>query len=202
MKDKRPGLDKLEKVLQQVIFPDLLKGRAGFDLGHTQAVVYWMKRICEAEPSLNAKVLVTAAYAHDWGYVGLFTGGRASLKQVMRAKVEHMRVGAHKISELLRTRLADQFTEAEIERVAHLVRVHDKLRSIKADDEVAMVEADTLGALDSDRVKPTFNEQENHEYLEKGVMALRRPLFRHALAIEVFDELLERRVQFYRKEKA
>ena len=78
--------------------------------------------------------------------------------------------------------------------------VHDKLTEVKEKDEIALVEADTLGQLDTDFVKPTFSPQDNYRYIKEQVLKIRRPLFKHKLAIEVFDELLEKRREFYRSQ--
>jgi hypothetical protein len=186
-----------EQVLRDVILPDLDKGRPDFDRPHTEAVVYWMKEICVSEPQLNTRVLVTAAYAHDWGYIGMFEDGVTDVGDIHDKKEAHMRIGSQKIGVLLRENLADGFSETEIARVQHLVFVHDRLDTVKDDDEIAMVEADTLGALDADRVKPTLTRKDNDWYIEDQVKRLRRPLFRHSRAIEVFQELLQKRIDFY-----
>jgi len=184
-----------EKVLQETIFPDLLRGRKNFDLPHTKAVVYWIKKICDAESQLDKKVLVTAAYAHDWGYIDM--GIDASFTQVHDAKEQHMKVGAERIEELLRNQLADDFTEKQIVRVKHLVFVHDRLDQIKDEEEIALMEADTMGALDTDLVKPTFNQQDGKRYIQEQVLKIRRPLFKHSVAIQWFDFLLKKRLDFH-----
>ncbi|MBI2009993.1 MAG: HD domain-containing protein [Candidatus Chisholmbacteria bacterium] len=195
---KSPLLFPEEKVLQEVILPDLDKGRKGFDRLHTEAVVHWMKKICESVPLLEERVLVTAAYAHDWGYFGMFPK-RTTLDTVTARKEAHARIGAKKIGALLRTRLKKVFSEQEIKRIQHLVFVHDKLGELSADDEIAIMEADTLGALDTTIVRPTYSAEDNKRYIDEQVLKLRRPLFRHKLAIEVFEEVLERRREFYRR---
>jgi hypothetical protein len=186
-----------ESILEKYIFPDLLRGREGFDLPHTKAVVHWIKQIALSEPQLNAKVLVAAAYAHDWGYIDMGLGKDASIDQVHDAKEQHMLVGSKRIAALLTQKCGDEFSADEIDRVRHLVFVHDRLGEVKADDEIALVEADTLGALDTDWVTPTFSKADNDRYIKEQVLALRRPLFRHRLAINVFEALLAKRAAFY-----
>lgn len=189
-----------EKILKWEILPDLDKGRKGFDRLHTEAVVHWIKKICGSEPALNKKILVTTAYAHDWGYFGMFPD-RTTLDTVTAKKEAHARVGAKKIGVLLRTRLQKVFSEKEIKRIQYLVFVHDKLADLNDDDEIAIMEADTLGALDTSIVTPTYSVADNERYIQEQVLKLRRPLFRHRLAIDVFEEVLKRRVQFYQKRK-
>ena len=86
----------VEKVLRQVILKDLTnKGRPNWDRPHTEAVVYWMKHLLTKlnPPELNSKVLITAAYAHDWGYINLFTPGKqATIEEVLPMKKLHMKV--------------------------------------------------------------------------------------------------------------
>lgn len=184
-----------ESIIQKIIFPDLERGRKNFDLPHTKAVVHWIKEILIGEPQLNPKVLITAAYAHDWGYIDMGIG--SSMDQVQDAKEQHMRIGATRIKQLLSTRLFDEFTPDEVERVSHLVFVHDRLTQVHDDDEIALVEADTLGALDTDIVKPTFSKEDNERYIYEQVLSLRRPLFRHRVAIDIFEVLLQKRIHFY-----
>lgn len=189
------SLQSVETVLQEHIFPDLLRGRKDFDLPHTKAVVHWVKQICSAESNLNHKILITAAYAHDWGYAEQFVNN-PTYHNIQKIKSSHMEIGARKIDELIRTRLNTYFSKTERARVTHLVAIHDKLNEIKIDDEIALMEADTLGALDVERVKPTFSRKDNESYLEE-VINQRLPLFHHKLAKEMFATLLRERKSYY-----
>lgn len=186
----------IEELLQTHIFPDLQRGRKDFDLSHTQATVHWMKQIVRKEPHLDGGVLITAAYAHDWGYIDM--GIENSLDHIHEAKRRHMEVGSLRIYELLHTpQLEVYFSDTQIERVRHLVAVHDQLEEISAEDEIALMEADTLGALDTELVKPTFSREDNERYITEQVLGRRRPLFRHQVAIDTFATVLERRLQYY-----
>jgi len=198
-----------EKVLREVILPELKEGRPDFDLAHTEAVVVWMKRLLESlgfgptkgeknDSAIDARVMVTAAYAHDWGYVGLFPDG-ANYDQVQAMKPKHMEKGAEKIEKLLKEKLSDGYTNNQIDRVAHLVRVHDKLEVVSDEDELLLVEADTLGALDADLVTPTFSKADNQRYVVE-LERKRRPLFIHKAAVKAYDELLIKRINFYAEE--
>lgn len=200
VKRSKSKLFSVEQVLRDVIMPDLDQGRRGFDRLHTEAVVHWTKKICESEPVLSDKVLVAAAYAHDWGYFGMFPR-KTTLESVHAKKEAHAERGARKIGKLLRSRLQNFFSKSEVKRIQHLVFVHDKLTELSDDDEIAIMEADTLGALDTSIVKPTYSAKDNERYIQEQVLKLRWPLFRHKLAIEVFDEVLERRRDFYRNKK-
>ncbi|MBW7943953.1 HD domain-containing protein [Patescibacteria group bacterium] len=194
---------QVESVLQEVILPDLEKGRKRFDLLHTQAVVYWMENLLEHidSPDLDPLVLITAAYAHDWGYKGLFDHlsetERRSIDVVHKMKPLHMERGAQMIAKLLKERLNDQFTPAQQERVAHLVRVHDLVEDLKAEDEILLMEADTLGMLDADRMKPAFSKEDNDIFMEQQVRNRRFLYFTHPYAKEVGEQVFQKRVAFY-----
>ncbi len=186
-----------EEQISGIILPDLDKGRPDFDKPHTQAVVHWIKYIIDNESNLNFKILVTAAYAHDWGYIGLFEDGVTDMTDIHTKKERHMEAGANKIETLLNEQFSDQYAPEEILRIKHLVYMHDRVEELVNDDEIALMEADTLGALDSDMVKPTFSKHDNDIYIEREVKGRRFPHFRHKSAIDVFDELLSKRVNFY-----
>lgn len=186
-----------EEQISGIILPDLDKGRPDFDKPHTQAVVHWVKYIIDNESNLNFKILVTAAYAHDWGYIGLFEDGLTDMTDIHTKKERHMEAGANKIEALLNEQFSDQYAPEKILRIKHLVYMHDRVEKLSEDDEIALMEADTLGALDSDMVKPTFSKQDNEFYIEREVKGRRFPHFKHSSAISVFDELLSKRINFY-----
>lgn len=185
---------RVEQVLRQVILKDLAnKGRPNWDRPHTEAVVYWMKFLLEKlnSPTLNSKVLITAAYAHDWGYMDLFTKGKSvNIDDVPPMKKLHMKRGAELIERLLYQRLSGFFSEIEIIRVAHLVGVHDAVKELTDEDELLLMETDTLGMLDEERVPPTLSPQERQRFLEKSIYNLRLPRFIHPEAKEVAETLL------------
>ena len=128
-----------EGILRKTILPDLDKGRKDWDRPHTETVVYWVKRLLK-HIKLDPKVMITAAYAHDWGYVGMFPD-RDSYESVQAKKADHMRVGAEKIRFFLTQKLTQAYSKKQIARVAHLVGVHDKLDQLHDDDEIAEFES-------------------------------------------------------------
>jgi hypothetical protein len=195
---------KVEQVLRQVILKDLSRGRQGYDRQHTEAVVYWMKELLTRlqppnnplsnNPTLDSQVLVTAAYAHDWGYTGLFASpadGR-SLGSITEQKVLHMHRGAAMIEQLLYQRLSSHFSEQQILRVSHLVLFHDRVRFLRDKDEILLMEADTLGMIDRERVSSTFSAADHERFLEKSIYKLRLPRFKHEEAKEIALKLLLR----------
>lgn len=195
----------VESAIQSKILPDLTKGRKDFDLPHTKAVVYWMKTLLsELLPStstLDPLVLITAAYAHDWGYIGLFDGVNSSDPAVIKTrKPQHMERGSEMIRAFLLRELSNSFTTDQINRVAHLVSMHDRVEQLKTEDEKLIMEADTLGMLDIERVKPTFSKADNDAFLENEIKNRRFPSFLHTQAIMYGQSLLQKRADYYTKE--
>jgi hypothetical protein len=189
----------LEQKLQAYILPQLERGRKDFDRPHTEAVVYWMKELIRTElPGADATVLVTSAFAHDWGYIGLFDGiDSRDLELIHKMKPKHMERGAELITELIEKELSEYFTSEQKARVAHLVRIHDLVEEVRADDEVLLMEADTLGMLDSDRVKPTFTKADNEVFLAREFYGRRLLHFKHPAAKALAEQLAQKRQQFY-----
>lgn len=193
---------KIEKVLQQVIFQDLKKGRKDFDLPHTKAVVHWMKHLLTSDPEvtelvatkkINPKVMITAAYAHDWGYIGLFEEVTSnSLQNVLDKKKLHMIRGSAMIERLLYSKLAKEFTTDEILQVSHLVLFHDKLKKLQTQAEFLLMEADTLGMLDLERITPTFSKEDREWFLRTSINELRLPIFKHKYALEIARDMTEK----------
>ena len=191
----------IERILRQVILKDLAnKGRPQWDKPHTEAVVYWMKYLLEKidNPSLNSKVLITAAYAHDWGYANLFKQRNPiTIKQARSQKDLHMKKGVEMIEQLIYQRLPGYFTEAEILRLTHLISVHDYTNQLQDEDELLLMECDALGMIDIERVSPTLSPQENKHFLRTSIDQKRLPRFIHPEAKQVAQELIKKRKKFY-----
>lgn len=198
------NLGKVEEFLARHIFPELEKGRPVFDVPHTKAVVHHLKEINAHSLSLDLDlpVLICAAYCHDWGYSGLFKGGSPidSLDTVMEAKPKHMILGAEKTSGLLTLEFFSFLDSQQKERVVHLVAVHDQLDNLSQTDELVLMEADTLGGLDADMVKPTFDFASNERYVRVCRMK-RLPLFITDFGKEEFERLYKVREAYYKKLK-
>jgi len=195
-------MKELERYLQKKILPDLEKGRPDFDKPHTISVVAKLKEILQNSPEIQIDypVLLIAAYAHDWGYVGLPFCNDQSQRylQVLRAKKEHMRLGKKKISKLLENSFFSFLTQKQKARCVYLVAIHDKLDLLKDTDELILMEADTLGALDLDFVKPTFDFESNKRYVE-GVKRRRLPKFITKFGKKEAVRLLRLREEYYEK---
>lgn len=189
-------LDTYENIIQRVVFPDLQLGRPGWDLEHTRAVVFHTKAICDNTPSLDLDrvVLVIAAYLHDWGYSALFDKYQVTTLDGINKKELHMQIGAEKSDRLLRGQEFSGLSDEQISRIVHLVFVHDRTTELSANDELVLMEADTLGSLDQNFIKVTFDQQENDKFL-RSVMTKRRPYFITAYAKREF------RKHFHAREK-
>lgn len=192
-------LNLIEGYLENKILPELEKGRPNWDKPHTEAVVEYIKAIVDNSPEyeLDKAVLVVAAYAHDWGYAGLFENGEpVNIDMVNSAKVAHMTIGAEKIRGLMNNEVFNSMTMAQKERAAHLVLVHDNLETLKDDDEFVLMEADTLGGLDIEKVKPSFDNISNESYM-RGVVEKRYPRFLTNYGKSLFDRLYKSRERYY-----
>ena len=203
LKNNKTQLDDIENYLNKKILPDLERGRSNFDRPHTVAVVYWLKQIISHSPELNLDriVLLIAAYAHDWGYADMFSQKQQlQYDDVKNAKVVHMKVGAEKLQKLLNGKFFSFLDNKQKKRCVHLVAVHDNLDKLKDKDELVLMEADTLGALDVSFVKPTFDFESNEKYMQE-VQEKRLPKFITKFAKEAVKRLIQRRVNYYLEKK-
>lgn len=195
--------NNIEEYLREKILPDLEKGRPAFDKPHTLAVVHWLKRIIKYVPELNLdkNVLLISAYAHDWGYAEMFSQGQQlQYADVKNAKVEHMRLGASKLRSLLNDIFFSFLTDKQKKRCVHLVAVHDSLDDLKNRDEFVLMEADTLGGLDVNLVKPTFDFESNEKYI-LSVKEKREPKFITEFGKRAVKTLIQRRIEYYSNKK-
>ena len=168
----------------------LRQGRAGWDEPHTRAVVHYAGALARAA-GVDPLVAVTVGWLHDIGYAGLFAAADSSRHAVVRSrKALHMERGAALARAFVeRPDVAPFYTPAQRDRIVHLVSVHDKVELLSAPDEIAFMEADTLGALDIRRVTPTYDYENGLRYLE-GVRRWRAPYFATPLGKQYLAELL------------
>lgn len=198
----------LERVLRQIILKDLAnKGRPTWDKPHTEAVVYWMKYLLvkinpkrPVEKQFNPKVMVTAAYAHDWGYMNIFSQKKIkSIKEVIPYKQQHMQLSVQLIERLIAQRLSSYFTQAEILHLTHIISVHDNVKILKTEAEILLMECDALGMLDVKRVPPTLSPAENKYFMKHSIYERRLPKFIHQEAKEAAEKLIKERSLFYKE---
>lgn len=189
----------LEQAIQDAAFPILVKGRHGWDLPHTKNVVKYMKELLAHNPQLDVDhtVLLIAAYAHDIGYMGLFdTSNARDLQKILDKKAEHMLRGAEMLTKILTSPQFDTLTSIQKARAVHLVRVHDALKQLKDTDELLLMEADTLGGLDTSGTKPFEDPASGIRYLQ-GVKHARKPRFITKYGKQLFEKLFHDRQKDY-----
>lgn len=190
-------LERYERVLAEHIFPELERGRPNWDRPHTISVVAKAIIANSRDIPVDAAVIIIAAYAHDRGYADLFEGGRpASLDRIKQEKPLHMQIGARKLEELLKDEAFSTLTPEQKARAVHLVSVHDRTEELTGNDERILMEADTLGAIDINGVKPTFKQAENAKYLAK-TRTNRLAFFLTPYAKEEFERLVKEREEYY-----
>lgn len=191
---------KLENYLKKKILPDLEKSRGGFDRIHTLEVVSWLKKIIDHNPDLNLDrtVLLIAAYAHDWGYSEIFPEGQTmTFDLVEDAKSLHMKLGAEKVKNLLEDDFFDFLTKKQKDRCIHLVRVHDKKHEIDKLDELILMEADMLSALQVSEGKPVFDADSNRKFMD-SFLNIRFPKFVTDFSKNKAKELMRKREEHYK----
>lgn len=201
MDTRNKEFSELEVFLASKILPDLKKGRPGFDAPHTVEVANWVKQILDHEPSIavDRAVLLIAAYAHDWGYAGMFSHDRTlQFHEVVDAKKMHMDLGAQKVAQLLDDNFFDFLNDTQKQRCIHLVAVHDKLDALKDLDELILMEADTLSGLDMTTTKSQFDAASNDKYMV-AVQTTRLPRFITAFGKRRAQELFQKRTGFYKE---
>lgn len=186
-------LPQLETFLQSNIFPDLDKGRPDWDKKHTQAVIFHLKDILTHSPQfiVDSQVLLISAYAHDWGYSGIYKNG-----QRIQPKDNHMLISAQKIDKLLQQLIFNFLSSSQKRRIVDLVQFHDDLKHKTKEDEIILFESDTLGALDVSFVKPTFSPSKNAQWLS-DLLSQRLPLFITPYGRSKFKRLFELRRNYY-----
>lgn len=154
----------------------LKEGRPDFDVPHSLGVTYWMTELVEefygndqiGQYKDEVLVLITTALLHDIGYYGEFAGiDMADYATVHDKKEKHMLVGAEMARQFLSEQASQYLTEAQIDIVAYLISIHDKLDEITTEFGHLLVQADTLGMLDVDWVEPTYKGEEALGFLEK-----------------------------------
>jgi putative nucleotidyltransferase with HDIG domain len=190
MTPERSNHPQLDNEIENFALQFLAKGRKGWDEPHTRAVVYHAGEIAKAK-NLDILVLNTTAWLHDIGYFAMFENSNSDNYDDVKAKKEaHMINGARLAKEFLeRPEISKYYTEEQKKKIIHLVSVHDKIEELVTDEEIAFMEADTLGAIDVSRVTPTFDKEGAEKYI-KGLMSRRVPKFRTDLGKKTFAELI------------
>jgi|SRR3989344_1403017 len=154
----------IEDYTKEQIFADLSKGDPKWDIPHTTAVVHHLKEIIKSTPRLNVDttVLIIAAYGHDWGYSNFYKHGQSLTKEeYLEAKKTHAQLAQEKMKKLLSNNIYDILNSSQKDRILHLILVHDNFDSLTETDELILMEADTLGGLDTDFVTSTWTKEQD-----------------------------------------
>ncbi|MBW2966212.1 HD domain-containing protein [Candidatus Woesearchaeota archaeon] len=182
---------ELEERLKAKAFKFLEKGTPGWDVLHTIASVYWMRRLIEKEGG-NEKVLVTVMYLHDIGYYNLIRE-EYGFDEVWAVKKDHMIKGAKESEKILREL---GYSEDEIKEIVHLVFIHDKLDQLSTYNEILVMEADSLAQIDVEKVKPTFDKENYLKFLEHFEKE-RVPRFKTKTGKEFLPKLLDKAKHYF-----
>lgn len=192
-------IGKLEDFLKEKIVPDLKNGRPN-DEPHTLLVVTKLKEILRNSPELelDEEVLITAAFAHDWGYTNLLDKGiTVRLEHLGALKDIHMAIGSEKLKKLLDNTFFDFLSETRKKRAVHLVMVHDKLEGLKDADELILMEADSLGGMDPE-VMGVFGDKDSEERFMRKSRDLRLSKFMTEWGKNEFERLFTKRQELFR----
>ncbi len=191
MSDVETAPAELLTLAEEYALPYLQRGRAAFDIPHTRRVVYHVQSI-GASVDQDLSVLATAGWLHDTGYAGLFDGDSHIHSEIKDRKAQHMIIGARYAQDFVRQSAVRPFLDdRQADRVVHLVGVHDKVKELKDLDEIVLMEADTLGAIDIEHVPSTFDYDNASRYLD-GLRKKRQPRFQTELGRQRLDELLQK----------
>lgn len=174
----------------------LKQGREGWDIPHTKAVVYYATQIALAE-GLDVRVHNTVGWLHDTGYAGIVNPHESNnLKQIFDKKALHMTRGVENAEIFFYLKnIAEFYTPEQQELVEYLIGTHDKLDELTTIDQIAVMEADTLGMIDLSRVKPTFDRATALENIDSDIQK-RASLFRTKYGEHMLAELLPRYIDY------
>jgi len=189
------SIPEYERYLQENVLPELSKGRVGWDRPHTEKVVSYVKRIIEnnSELGLDLDVLVTVGYLHDYGYMYFkeyLKPGPTSASGM--AKQMHAKKSAEYWVNIQDNEVFVYFTQAQKDRITHLIEVHDELDKLTDTDELIFMEADTLGAIAMGNFQK-IDKVVYGQYVAR-VQKLRIPKFITAFSREESNKILEKLV--------
>lgn len=181
--------DAIKPELEGYALGFLSHGR-DWDVPHTEAVIHYASTIARSV-KVDGLVIATAAVLHDIGYYALFSGSASTqYDQVMDKKADHMLNGALLAKALMDRESVGRYYKAEQKnRVVHLVSVHDRIEELNQLDELVLMEADTLGAIDVKRVTPTFDLPNAQKYIANDLLGRRVPKFKTDLGKQLFEQL-------------
>ncbi len=154
----------LEEKLKNEAIKYLDKARPNWDIPHTMATVYWMKKLLVYEEG-DPKILISTMYLHDIGGANILNKKNLSFESQEQLKQKQMDNGI-KLSKIILSEIREYSTE-EIEKIVYLVGTHDNLDKITSSPDGQLVfEADSLGQINVDRVTPTFSKKDYIRFLD------------------------------------
>lgn len=157
---------KLDKKIEAKIKKQALKllkiGRTGWDIRHTLCAVKWMKKLIKFEGG-DEKTLIPAIYFHDAGYEELPLGFSHKQCMELKKKKDHGAAGA-KLAKKYLTKIK-YFKKPEIERIAYLIKNHNKHDNIKKFDRQLIFEADGLAQIDWHNCPPSYDKKNTELFL-------------------------------------
>lgn len=151
---------KIEAKIKREALKLLKNGRANWDRRHTLCAVKWIKKISKLENG-DEKILIPAVYFHDTGYEELPLG--YNHKQCLAAKPDHALQSAKNVKQFFPS--LNYFTPKEINRIAYLVKNHDKHSLIRAKDLQLVFEADGLAQIDWYDCYPSYDKENTIKFL-------------------------------------
>ncbi|MFA5925937.1 MAG: HD domain-containing protein [Parcubacteria group bacterium] len=161
---------RLEEKLKKEVLAILENGKENWDIPHTLDSVKWMRKLILGEGG-NEKILVPAMYFHDIGYPHASDG--YGFRKAMAMKKKHAERGA-KIAKKVLERIGG-FSKEEIEKIAYLVRMHDKHENIESHERQLVFEADGLAQINWHESPPNFGKEDCLKFLDKYFRKERPP---------------------------
>ncbi|UZE94303.1 MAG: HD domain-containing protein [Candidatus Pacearchaeota archaeon] len=147
-----------ENKLITIVKPYLDNCRAG-DWNHALRVVKWVKVLGEGRDDLG--LLITAAYIHDIGWSNILPKGKVDFQEMLKYEEKANENTQRLVKEVLGKM---EFNEEDINTVIRLIKAADKHDSEK-DDEVIIVDADSLSKLCVEHVEEKYTPESYQEVI-------------------------------------
>jgi len=179
------------KIKEKAIFYTR-QSRPGWNIPHLNAAVHYMKELIKKEGG-DSRILLSAIYLHDIGYAGFLKKGY-TFDDCLKVKGDHMVIGAELSAELLSK--LNYFSTEEIDKISKLIEIHDNLDKIKGREAQLIFEADSLGQVDIEKVKPNFDRENYLKWLE-DFKKRRVPLFKTKTGQDILKVLLPKAEAFF-----
>lgn len=183
---------KLEQKLKSAVLKYLEKGRPNWDVPHTLAAVHWIKELLKHEIG-DPKILITTIYLHDIGYANKLKKGYG-FQDNQLVRPDHMVHGEILAKKILKK--IGGYTEDEIKKIAHLVKIHDELDKIDTPEVQLVFEADSIASIDVERVKPNFDKKNYLEFLDFFEKE-RVPRFKTKIGKKFLKKVLEKAKRYF-----